>query len=101
MLKKEQTELVNNAWRILRCMREFFLHIRSPEGILNSIRLATGLEQSLWPDGSLVLYQLPKIGQKLAQSLAEVRPPHYYLKNERVEHDCHLRPSAGPRSSRD
>ena len=72
MMKKEQMELLSHSWRVLTCIKEYFLQRKDVEGIVNSIKLRKALEQSLWPDSSFVLYQIPKIGEKLTKELIAV-----------------------------
>ena len=72
LLKKQQIELLSNAKRILRCMQEFFKYTKNAKGLISSIKLSKSLSQSLWPESSFVLYQIPKIGEKLSTALVEV-----------------------------
>jgi len=53
-------------------MQEYFLYRRNPEGLINSINLNKCIQQHLWSDSTLVMYQLPKIGEKLAKALHDV-----------------------------
>jgi len=39
---------------------------------MNALLLKKGLEQQMWPDSQYVLYQVPKIGEKLTHALADV-----------------------------
>jgi hypothetical protein len=72
MMKKEQMELLSHSWRALSCINEYFVQRKNVEGIINSIKLRKALAQSLWPDSTFVLYQIPKIGEKLTKELAKV-----------------------------
>ena len=72
LLKKQQIELTSNAGRILHCMQEFFSHIKNADGLISAIKLNKGLNQFLWPESQFVMRQIPKIGEKLSQSLVAV-----------------------------
>jgi hypothetical protein len=72
-LKMEQNEIMNTSWRILNCIREYYIHTQNTEGVINSILLKKSVKQKLWDDSPFIFKQFKGIGEKIAKNIYIVK----------------------------
>lgn len=56
-----------NGYRIVKCMKEYFLYRKNYRGALSSALLTKSLYQKVWDDSPYLLKQLPGIGMVTAK----------------------------------
>ena len=70
-MKKQQTEMMANSWRILICFKRYFQQKKMGLGLVNTIKLIKYIGMKTWGDNKItMLKQLYGVGDKMAWLLS-------------------------------
>ncbi|KAF3626912.1 hypothetical protein FXO38_10721 [Capsicum annuum] len=68
-LSQDMNAVCANGYRIVKCMKEYFLYRKNYRGALSSALLTKSLYQKVWDDSPYLLKQLPGIGMVTAKAV--------------------------------
>jgi ATP-dependent DNA helicase HFM1/MER3 len=69
-MAQDKAVVFQHAFRIIKCMRECFVHGKNGNGVIAAMTLEKCLRARSWPDGPTVLRQLKGIGQSAVRKLS-------------------------------